>query len=84
MHVSFCHTSNTLVVRAHLDSMYILWCTWIWGSSGKYIFIAIKSGSSRDLFYMDCAMAEIISDVFQSHLVENILVPNHLHGTSVL
>ena len=36
------------------------------------------------LSYMDRAMAAIISDVFQSHLVESIPVPSHLHEILVL
>ena len=54
------------------------------GHLGSTSLSLLSLGHHVTLFYMDHAMAEIISDVFQSHLVENILVPNHLHGTLVL
>ena len=41
-------------------------------------------GHHMTLSYMDRAMAGVISDIFQSHLVESILVPSHLYKILVI
>ena len=84
VHVFFCHTGNTLVEMNQSTSGPYFGAPGSGSHLGSTSLSLLSLGHHMTLFCMDHAMAEIISNVFQSHLVENVLVPNHLHGTSVL
>ena len=54
------------------------------GPLGSTFLSLLHLGHYVTLFYMDRAMTVIISSAFQSHLVESIPVPSHLHEILVL
>ena len=54
------------------------------GHLGNTSLSLLHLGHHVTLFYIGRAVAEIIFDIFQFHLVENIQVSKHLHKTLVL
>ena len=84
VHASCCHTSKSLEEMSQGTFGLYFGAPRSEGHLGNTSLSLLHLGHHVILFCMVRAMAEITCDIFQSHLVENILVPNHPHETLVL
>ena len=84
VHVFCCHTSKILVEIGQDTFGLYFGIPGSRGPLGSTSLSLLHLGHHGTLFSMDLAMAAIISDAFQSHLVESIPVPSHLHEILVL
>ena len=84
VHVFYCYTSKTLVEMSQGTFELYFGAPGSGSPLGNTPLSLLHLGHHVTLFYMDHAMAVIISDAFQSHLVESIPVPSHLHEIVVL
>ena len=84
VHVFCCHTSKTLTEMSQGTVGLYFGAPGFGGPLRSISLSLLQLDHHVTLFYMDHAMAAIISDAFLCHLVESIPVLSHLHEILVL